>query len=377
MNLVSFLRKAIVRLENKNENDFKLPVAVQKKYLEHFKDPTDDFERSYFQYRCQMRFYNALLRFIINCASLPLLLYYRFRHRDSVPTDNKEAIFFADGKPDSIIPDELREKFGEIQTINEKKESLTKDDRIFFIALLKKYPLSWHFLLKCLIKIRFYSYAIQKSNPKCIIVCNEYSFTSSVMTKYCENKEITHFNVMHGEKYYYIRDSFFRFHNCYVWDEYYKDLFISLRTEPKQFIIAIPPFIRIESANWNKTIDYTYYLGNETGETLRKIIGVLINLKKKGSSVALRPHPRYSNMDEVRDLAEEIEIEDGEEISIEESICRTSNAISLCSTVLYQAFNAGVGIVIDDFSNPTKFKNLEDLGYIMLKKEHKLLSQSN
>ena len=373
MNIKSLLKNVAVKLENVNDNDFKIPAKRQKRILAKFPEPRDDIERSYFQYCCQMCYYNAFLRVLINIVSAPLVVLFWIKRNNPAEKSQCDAIFFADGKPDTIIPEELRNKIGFIKTIDEKKEYLTKKDRNFFLGLIKRYPLSFHFLLKCLLKLRFYSYEIQKADPKYIIVCNEYSFTSSFMTRYCEDNGIAHINVMHGEKYFYIRDSFFRFNECYVWDSYYIDLFKELRVEPGQFKTAVPPSLKIHS-DAGKDCDYTYYLTVECGEKIKRIITALKQISQKGYRTAVRPHPRYSNIKEIRMLADGIEIEDSNIISIDDSLGRTKNAVSLYSTVLNQAYNSNVGIVIDDVSDPKRFSLLDEFEYIMLKKEHKLLS---
>ena len=66
------------------------------------------------------------------------------------------------------------------------------------------------FSLKVTIKVAGYSFMITKYQSKAIVVHNEYSFTSSILTAYCETRNVLHINVMHGEKMYYIRDSYFR-----------------------------------------------------------------------------------------------------------------------------------------------------------------------
>ena len=375
MNLISLLRKIAVAFEAKNENDFKLSVTEQKKYLEHLPEPKNDIERSYYQYCCQMHFYNPLLRVVINIASLPLYVLYIFKRGDEIEPKKSNCVFFADGKPENIIPNELRNRVGEIEVIEEKKEYLTKEDKEFIKSIMKRYPLSWYFLLKCIMKVRFYSYQIQKCRPQNIIVCNEYSFTSSLLTEYCESLGIRHINVMHGEKYYYIRDSFFRFHDCYVWDEYYKRLFQKLRAKSGQFVIAVPPSLKIQNRGVKKEIDYTYYLSDESGDKLNKIITSLLQLYQNGYIVALRPHPRYSNTDEMKVISKELLIEDFKQLTIEQSILRTRHVISLCSTVLNQAYNSDIDVIIDDINDTERYEKLDELGYIMLKKKHKLLSE--
>lgn len=233
------------------------------------------------------------------------------------------------------------------------------------------------FLLKILIKVRLYDYVIHCYNPCAIVVCDEYSFTSSVLTHYCNERGIEHIDCMHGEKLYYIRDSFFHYNRCYVWDYYYKELLLSLRAEPNQFIISIPPSLRFENTESEKIYDYTYYLGGEEKEGLKRILNCLNDLNNSNNHIAIRPHPRYTNLDELQEmiLGTTIEIEDCGAISIEESLLRTRNAISVYSTVLNQAYSNGINIVLDDISDPFKFEKLCDMQYIMLHKKHVLLSQ--
>lgn len=378
MGIANKLKDLAVRLEISNDSVFGYPIEKQKQYIAHFSEPKDDIQRSYFQYKCQMKFNKPIITFVLNLASLPLLLLYLLKSGSVVPKGEKQkgSIFFSDGKPENIIPEVLRKRVGEIEVINEKKESLTQTDKKFIRSIWLRYPFSFQFVVKCLLKIRYYSYEIQRVHPQNIIVCNEYSFTSSVLTKYCEKNGIKHINVMHGEKIYYMRDSFFRFHECYVWDEYYKDLLQQMRAESSQFKVAVPPSLKFPEEKENcKTKHYTYYLGWESGEKLKTIVKAMEELRKNGFEVSIRPHPRYTDLNEIKSCAPEIEIEDYKTLTIEQSLRRTENAVSVYSTVLNQAYNNGIGIVIDDISDSEKFDRLEERQYIMLSKPHKLLSE--
>lgn len=376
MNLASKLKELAVKLEVSNNSIFCYPIEKQKKYIAHFPEPKDDFQRSYFQYKCQMKLNNFLVSFLVNIASLPLLILFFVKSVSKINCSPKDTVFFSDGKPENIIPEVLRKKIGEIDVVNEKKGSLSKADKKFIAKLWLKYPLSFQFVAKCLLKIQYYSYEIHRSHPQNIIVCNEYSFTSSVLTKYCEERGIKHINVMHGEKLYYMRDSFFRFHECYVWDEHYRNLFIQMRAEPTQFVIAIPPSLKFDDKkSYSKTIDYTYYLGAERGQKLKTIVDSMERMRLSGKKVAIRPHPRYTDLNEIVKVAPEIELEDCAKMTIEQSLCRTEKAISLYSTVLNQADNNGIGVLIDDVSDKNQFYLLSERQYIMLNKPHKLLSQ--
>ena len=44
------------------------------------------------------------------------------------------------------------------------------------------------FCLKCLVKIGLYANYIESYRPKAVVVYNEYSFTSSLLTAYCREK---------------------------------------------------------------------------------------------------------------------------------------------------------------------------------------------
>ena len=211
--------------------------------------------------------------------------------------------------------------------------------------------------------------------PKAIIVSEEYSYTSSFLTEYCHRLGVAHINVMHGEKLYYIRDSFFCFDRCYVWDECYRRLFCDLRTEPMQFRVELPPSMQPWDAQGvEKAVDYTYYLQAETPQMLEIIAESLQTLRKSGAKVAVRPHPLYSDKETVRRLFSDFEIEANAEVGIETSILRTRHVIGLYSTVLYQAHINHVPVVIDDLTDPERFAQLRSLRYIMLDKPHRLLS---
>lgn len=375
MELARILHTIAVKLMLRNNSIFDYPVKKQKLYLAHFLEPKDDFQRSYFQYKCQMSLNKPLVSFLLNMVSLPLLFLLFFKCGSKQNCAQKETLFFSDGKPENIIPDILRKNVGEIEVVNEKKGYLSNDDKKFIIKLWLKYPFSFQFIVKCLLKIQYYSYEIQRLHPKNIIVCSEYSFTSSVLTQYCEERGIKHINVMHGEKLYYMRDSFFRFHECYVWDELYKNLFIKLRTETTQFKIAVPPSLKFpEGDAVPKTVDYTYYLGAERGSKLKTIVDAMERIRLSGKNVAIRPHPRYTDLNEITRVAPEIEIEDCKKITIELSLKRTVHAISVYSTVLNQAYNNGIDVVLDDISDKDKFNLLNERLYVMLDKPHELLS---
>ena len=157
----------------------------------------------------------------------------------------------------------------------------------------------FYFQAKILYKIAFYSWNINKYDPKALIVTSEYSYTSSILTKYCEFSDVEHINVMHGDKLYYIRDSFFKFHKCYVWHKHYVELFCKLSADFNQFVIEIPQKFhiiddKIKSDNGDGRKIITYYLQTQNE---KEMISVRNNLSKlNGSySIIIRVHPIYTD----------------------------------------------------------------------------------
>lgn len=378
----SFLRDILVFIQKKymslRNPLFYYNIESQKKYIHKFKEPTNYIDRSFFQYKCQFKImYGRLAKIFSTIGSLFLIIYILLKQNCKIETESvTEAIFIADGKPSDIVPLELKKRYTTFKVLDCLQESmLTKEDKEYIFSIIKNYPFSYVFLLKVIIKLSEYSAIIRIYHPKAIIVCNEYSFTSSILTDYCHLFNVCHINVMHGEKLYYIRDSFFKYDECFIWEEHYKDLFISLRADVSQFKIAIPESLRFSHKMQKKdNYDFKYYLSNENKGELLKIKHSLNRLKEKNYRIKVRPHPRYTNVNLMKNILCEFDLEDNC-TTIEESLMETQNAIALYSTVLNQALYNDINIVIDDVVNPDKFKKLKQLKYICLDKPHLLLSK--
>lgn len=371
----NYLKKIANYIDKKQNSLFDFDVKKQEMFLKKFQEPFDDIERSYFQYKCQMKFNSVILKVIFTILSLPLIIIYIILAQKKVlKKQYGGAVFISNGIPTNLIPNSLNEEYDIVVCDTVSGKYLGKSDFKFIFKILKRYPFSWFFLLKSILKIEQYSFIIETYHPKAIIVCSEYSFTSSLLTEYCNDKKITHIDIMHGEKLYYMRDSFFRFNRCYVWNIYYKNLFLKLRAEYTQFIIEIPNAF-ILKLKTEKKYDYTYYLGGESEEELKSINRELRILMDNGYRISIRPHPRYSNMNYIHTIFSSFNIENCTNISIEESLCRTKNAISLYSTVLNQAYHNGINIIIDDVTNIKHYNKLRSLEYIFIEMSHNKLSE--
>ncbi len=374
----AILKKAAMIFAFYRDPLFSCSVEKQKKYLDDLSEPQDLIERSWLQYRCQMMLYGFAAKVALNILSIPFILIMfcrkgaetKIAHNgdDAISHRNKtvKAIFIREGKDKKVLPDSLSEEFNVVDDEHISGSILLKEDKKFLLRLLQRYPLSWHFVLKVQLKIAQYRYVVEEYAPAALICCSEYSFTSSAVTRWCRLNGVQHINVMHGEKLFYIRDSFFCFDRCYVWADEYVDLFHALRAEQSQFIVEVPPALRIDTNDIAPSKDFTYYLGGESGEKLYRIKNTLEKLVEKGFVVAVRPHPRYSNKEEIKRIFSELlVVEDSEKISINESIQSTRNAASLYSTCLLQAYVNGVNACIDDLSDPNWYLELLKRQYVL------------
>ncbi len=379
INYVDIIRKIQNRCLNRSNVIFDCPYKRQIQYVENIKAPGDDIERAFCQYKCQMYLF-GIKSILANFIALPILLWeclkkegYSTKKNKPIQCQEKCAVFYHLEELQDIIPEELKEQYSLWHELRKNIRNYSENDRKYFFKVIEKHPFSWLFLLKCLLKLKVYSAIIEKYHPNAIVTCCEYSYTSSFLTDYCEYRGVKHINIMHGEKIFYIRDSFFRFHECYVWDQHYINLFKKMYADDSQFKIAVPKSLIFDmDKHVKKTVDYTYYLANEDSDTLRKIAGCLEQLQKAGNIVKVRTHPRYSNLDTLKKIFNKKIIE--EPIHLEESVKRSKNVIGLYTTVLNQAFHNNVNIVIDDISNIKNYNKLRELDYIMFQKKYIKLS---
>lgn len=364
-----------------SSNNFFESYEDQKRFLNRFSSPKSNVERSYYQYQCQNMSKSTMVTLFRDLSAILLILYYLIRPYKEPKSvdcikDSKRAVFLRTGITLELLPDSLKTEFKSIfenDLIN--AVYLSADDRTFIYKIITKYYCKPFFILKSIIKIGIYSNVISKYRPDAIITHNEYSFTSSILTEYCHHRQILHINVMHGEKLYDIHDAFVSFDRYYVWDQHYVDLLIDLGSDEKQFIIEKPRVLFFNNINCKKIkYDLTYYLGGESDSDLTSIRESLILTEIDPQKICIRYHPRFSDEKQIRSIFNVFVIENPLEVSLENSLSVTKYAVSLYSTVLYQAFINDKSVVIDDVSNYQNFNTLKELMYIMMSKSHLLLS---
>lgn len=370
-------RKILSVLAKGNKWQFDMPINKQLGFLNQNKKPSDDIQRSFLQYKAQMLFVALLKRFLFNIVSLfvfPFFIIVALLKRTSVKFKYNVEAIEERNTHSGVIPTSLSEKY----TMSQKEWnigwSLGVKDVPFILKLSVYFCRSPYFVFKITYKLALYSSMIKAFTPRAIIVFNEYSFTSSALTNYCELRNVKHIDVMHGEKLFYIRDSYFRFSQTYVWDEYYVDLFTQMMAPKEQFIAELPPFMAIQPSNYLDAkikSDYTYYLASYDDEQIKSIVNSMEFAKEQGKIVKYRPHPRYSDINLLRKYVDESNIEYPKNVDIMVSVANTSCAVGVYTTVLNQAYHAGKKVIIDDINFPEYYGKLKELRYFLTYKSIK------
>lgn len=362
-------RKVFQFLSKGNKSPFDIPPNIQIEYLNNLPTPKNLIGRSYNQYLCQHFFVSKQKGVLLNIGAFfltPFILVHLLLSRICCKrSTNVDAIGEFKGLED-IVPEYLSEKYSINNDVWREGFSISFSDFIY----IKKLPLfsAPYFSLKIILKIAQYSHSIKKHSPQSFIVHNEYSFTSSALTDYCRQKQVMHINVMHGEKLLYIRDSWFEYDQCFVWSQHYVDLFKLLKAVEHQFVVALPPSMKIDTklyADSSLYADYKYYLGNNSPEEIENIVRIMDSLLQNGRTYKIRLHPRYSDINIVKRYVAEDLIEYPSKVSIEESISNLEYAVGSYSTVLLQAMFSGKKILLDDVVYKHQFDMLKDLKYIL------------
>jgi hypothetical protein len=357
---------------------FERDIEKDTRFFERL-HPKEDFGRSIAQHRCQvypfkkeMLKLNTMAFFLTPFVLVMLLL----KKRVLVKDDQSIIVCYnCYNFPGSLPEDLLNQNVRYIKN-SDCPYYLNKSDIPFLVRFFFKSI--WHPFLafRVMSKVAKYRAIIDSfSRLEAIAITGEFVDTSSAMTQYCREKGIKHYDFMQGEAFGSPRASFFHFDKCFVWDQHYKDIFVFYGAVPEQFVISLPKCLQKIKGDVEKTIDYTYYLGGESDEELPVIRTALNKLITKGFVCEVRPHPKWSNMESVNNVFQGLLIQDTFSVTIDDSLLKTKNAVSLYSTVLIQAYYNDVNVVIDDLSCPDKFKMLESYKYIMLSKPHSLLSE--
>lgn len=360
-------------LQQGDRGTFNVPVESQKAFLEALGDAKNDIDRGFKQYLCQNFFvpkWKWVLFNIAGAIALPFVVLLFLAKRCFVRKGNQIEAMIENKGMGEVVPTVVQEKYKPVCEYWREGASMSLNDIGFLCKLVLRAPLHPYFVLKAWMNVAYYSDMIYRHSPNVLIQFGEFSFSSSILTAYCHRNGVKHIDIMHGEKLWFIRDAFFHYDECYVWDDYYADLFRSLKAEPTQFRVALPSSMKIDTASYKNQecyADYKYYLALYTEEQIKCIVKSMEFAKREGKTVKYRPHPRYSDMGLLRKYVIEEEIEMPKEVGIMDSISNLEYAVGSYTTVLSQAWFSGKGVMLDDVTFNDQFNKLEERGYILSK----------
>ncbi len=384
-----FTRDRIDLSERKiKEEELYLNNLYEKNRTELQGQKQSDVTRSFLQYKCQMKLLSPGKKVLLNVSSIiisPVFILFalinKCKNSDLVP--NKKQVAIINGDIDDIHDDfilnSLKNRFNIIRCKNNNQFSLSYESLLWLIKITFTYILSPFFILRLTIKIAQYDHIIhQYRYPKAIITASEYSFCSSVLTSYLHNRGILHINIMHGEKFFLIRDSFFRFSECYVWDNHYLELFKKLKAAPEQFIIERPPkhekIIEMgkDGQRVNNVIKFYWASEHEKAE-LAYLSKHMERLSQQGFKIIIRYHPLHREyfFNNITPFFKKFEYENPNKTDLYQSLAQTEYILGTYTTVLYEGILMNKKIIINDYNYP----HLKERQYIVVNYNHYKLSE--
>lgn len=374
-----------------NPEHTRMSIKKQKEYLSFFDDPKDEYERSYYKYKCFCKscYYGRnylLVLYNIGALCIYPFIYWKLIKRGKGKRKvNSRVDAVIENVPRlpnyDVIPLEIKEKYKEIYEITEINYQNAYLSSVSLEAckeLRKRYFLSFYFRLITTFKLAQFNQYIQDYNPNAIVFYScEREFSGPLQTYICEKEGVSYESFMHGDYLYDICFAFQRYTKYFTWDETYNAMFDDLRCEFKKKVYRPKKLQGIaENIDPHECRYYaTYYFSSETREYAQNVRSVFNEFINQGLRCKVRPHPRFSDMNMLEEVFDGIEIENFTKWSLAESVTSSLYIVGLNTTVLSQAYFSGKKVVIDDISSIKEYNTLVEKNFIMLKRTHILFSE--
>ena len=373
-----------------NPKNVSMSIDEQMRFLNEFPDPKDDYERSFYKYKCLCKYCYEKRRWLLalyNIGAGILLPFVTYKLKKNIKKCKSENHYDAiiENVPrlpnDDIIPDEIKHFYDsslEVNTINYMEGVISGEAITICKVLRKRYFWKPYFRLICLFKLGFFNKYIIENTPDAIVFYSyESEFSGPLQTLLCERNSVKFISYMHGEYMYQLYFAFQKYSKYYIWEDSYIDFFKLLRCD---FPIEI--YTPIKLSGIARAIDAhrckyfaTYYFSNESIHEAEAIHDVFSRWSDLGLRCKIRPHPRYSNIEMLSNVFSDIEIEDVKAVTLSDSLTYTLNIIGLNTTVLSQAFYSGKNVIVDDISNMLLYEDMKKKRFPPLFRDHIVLSE--
>ena len=367
-----------------------MPISEQKAILSAFPEPKDDYERSFYKYQCFCRYCYYKKNWMLVLYNLGAMVIYPFAFflfKKRGASKKKSEISYdavVENVPrlrnDDVIPEELAASFEtvkEIEALDYMSGYLCPKAVEICRILKKRYFWSFYFRMIVMIKLALFSQYLYDYNPKNIVFYSvEREFSGPLQTLLCEQEGAKYIAFMHGDYLYALTFAFQKYSHYYTWDEAYNRMFREVKCDCPMSVYRPKKLSGIAKKLDDHECKYfaTYYFSAENREKAERIHAVFQSFAKRGLRCKIRPHPRFSDIPMLQEVFADMDMEDTKNYSLADSITDSVYTIGLNTTVLSEAFFSGKKVVIDDISSPEEYLELKDKQYIMLKREHVLLS---
>lgn len=317
------------------------------------------------QYQCHAHYFVPMIwvafQFFSILALLPLVMVLLLRSfRKSRLNAIRDIVLF------SKVPGDIQKKFNPVY-VKKPLGYLRPRDYKFALKILLQGGLRPYFLLRSIWKIAVYSELIDTYQPQRIWVTQEMVFESSLLTQYLSYFSVRHVNFMHGVNYFSIQVAFSSFHDFYIWDEYYIQLFNSLKIQVEKYDLFLA-IDRVTGHLPQKNVIKYYGQYTEKKEDFAQIIDHLIGFAKAHNCIPMaRLHPLHKKQIEIDVLNERGVAIEPNSVDLIDSLGEASYVCSEFSAVLYQAYLLNRKIVIDN-SFPDRIARLQELDMIFFDK---------
>ena len=371
-------------------NDDDIPnVDGWKAYIDRLPESKDCLTEAHNKYICKKYYLSKKQYLIFNLISEMLLLPAKILcSLPSLKTENNpsKGTLYLERKThidyNDTIPDELLSEYDTIKIGSNSQvlfRRLDDEAKRYLREIKRRYPKEKYFIFVVYKELARHCDIIRKINPVVTVMyAYEKNFASPIITEYYEKQRRKFISFMHGDYLLQLIQAYMHFSEYYVWDKAYIEMYTNeLRCNREQFKVYTPrklyPTMNFEGIE--PEYDCTYYFSGPSEQSIHVLSGVFKQLRDAGLKCKIRLHPRWTiNEKFIREEFSDFYIEDSKTVSLSESLGNTKNVIGLSSTVLHEAFINGKRIILDDLSSPEHFNSLKERKYIMLTKDHGLLS---
>lgn len=377
---------------NIKEMDDEPDVDQWLRFLDSLPPAKDYVDESFNKYRCRSFHFPSYKRMILNAFFAPLAMMsylYMLKPRPRLP-QHPDSKLLIERKADvdylDILPAELVKSYAvvdEVLDTRARKENvriaLTPEAVQIYIQVIRRHPFHFYYHFWIARELTKHCTYLATYNPSAIAVyVEERNIAGPILKQLYETTGRKYVSFMHGEYLLRLIQGYMAFSEYYIWDAEYQRMFSeTLHCHIKRYILYKPDKLR-KKYNFDgiiPTYTCTYYFSAESKESIRKLSEIFAILEESGKKCKVRPHPRYSQWEVIREFFSEDQIEDPKRVSIEKSLSDTRYVVGLATTVLAEGFYEGKEIVVDDMTSPAKYANLEKRNFVVLKRPHILLSE--